>query len=521
MKLRDLRSEFDVLVIEPVINTSENYVKILTVAGYQAQQCSDPVEAISLVRESPPHIIFLSANDLDASKRQIEALKFLSDEFQIILLTSKSQIQRALNLIEHEIIYDFLTLPLNSPAEIIAKADRASEKLYLTFQLEEAQLAHAAKVYQVNESSEDEYQAPPIFSINRDSHESNLHDFEDSILKLSMSRDPGQALATFLQVLSDRLEGRSVAYFKFLPTHFSFVFSEGIGVDLPSKKPVGIDLRGSGIRDASEVFSQLDNIPQIKELFASVFNSKQFTVIPHAVDGEPLGFFVALSQLDADQRDLFRVLERLFSIVYQRNILEKAREQYETRDPLTGLTSLANFDVKLKEELSRSRRTGLACSLVVVEIDHLEKLEDRIGISNTDTILKMIGVIVRKTSRSNDISGTLGRGKFGLILPHTDVEGAKIRAERLRRMVSTTKFPMNETEGHGTITASAAAGEYPSLSSDSETLVRSTLAALHHAQNSGGDKLLVVKVPSDFKADFTPHAVQSPASFESARGRSK
>ena len=144
----------------------------------------------------------------------------------------------------------------------------------------------------------------------------------------------------------------------------------------------------------------------------------------------------------------------------------------------------------------------------------------RVGVSNTDTMLKMIGVIVQKTSRSNDIAGAFGRGRFGLILPHTDCGGAKVRAERLRRMVSTTKFPMTETEGSGLVTATAAVGEYPTLSSDSETLVRTTLLALQKAQAAGGDQLAVVQVPSDFKADFRPHAVQSPAAFES-RGRLK
>lgn len=519
MNLKDLRSEFDVLVIEPVVNTSENYVKILSMAGYHVQECSDSMEALSLVRENPPHIIFVSISDVDASRRQIEALSSISSEFQIILLTSKSQVQRALALVEQEMIYDFLTLPLSSPNELIAKADRASEKLYLTFQLEEAQLQNAANVY--SKHNDEDFQAPPLISVHRGGSEPNYHQFEDAILKLSMSRDPGQALATFLQLVSDQLAGRSVAYFKFLPTHFSFVFSEGVGIQLSSKKPVGIDLRNSGFRDSSEVFSQLENISSIKEMFSTVFKTPQYSLVPHAVDGEPLGFFAVLSQLDSPEKDKLRIFERLFSIVYQRNILEKTKEQFETRDPLTGLTSLANFDVKLKEELSRSRRTGLACSLVVVEIDELDKLEDRIGISNTDTILKMISVIVRKTSRSNDISGSLGRGKFGLLLPHTEVAGATIRAERLRRMITTTKFPMNETEGHGTITASAAVGEYPSLSSDSESLVRSTLSALHHAQTSGGDKLIIVKVPGDFKADFIPHPVQSPMAMDFSRGRVK
>ncbi len=523
MKLKDLRSEFDVLIIEPVVNTSENYHKILALAGFRCDECPDPVEAISRVRENPPHIIFFSASDLDSSRRQLEALNSVSSEFQIILLTSKSQTQRALNLVENETIFDFLALPLTSPSELVVKADKAAEKLYLTFQLEEAQLNHAAKVYENKSGEDSNYVPPPLFSFekNETSSKSAYHQFESAILKLSMSRDPGQALATFMQIASDRLEGRSIAYFKFLPTHFSFVYSEGVGIQVPLGKAVGVDLRSSGYRDQSEVFSQLENIGQIKEMLSSVFKAPKFCVLPHAFDGEALGFFVVLGELDSQGKEEFRILERLFSIVYQRNILVKSREQLETRDPLTGLTALSVFESKIKEELSRSRRTGLAFSLVIIEIDNLSKLEDRIGSSNADTILKMIGVIVKKTSRNNDIAGSFSRGRFGLILPHTDSVGARVRAERLRRMVSTTKFPMNETDGAGLITATAAIGEYPSLSSDSETLVRSTLVALQRAQAAGGDQLTVVSVPEDFKADFRPHPVQSPVSFETARGRTK
>ncbi len=523
MKLKDLRSEFDVLIIEPVVNTSENYLKILSLAGFRCDECSDPIEAISKVRENPPHIIFLSVSDVDSSRRQIEALNSISSEFQIILLTNKSQTQRALSMMESEAIYDFLALPLTSPSELVMKADKAAEKLYLTFQLEEAQLNHAAKVYENKNQDDEGYSAPPLFSFDKSqtSSKSAHHQFESAILKLSMSRDPGQALATFMQIASDRLAGRSIAYFKFLPTHFSFVYAEGVGVQVPLGKVVGVDLRNAGYRDPSEVFSQLENISQIKQMLNSVFKAPKFSLLPHAFDGEALGFFAVLGELDTHGKEEFRILERLFSIVYQRNILDKSREQLETRDPLTGLTALSSFENKIKEELSRSRRTGLAFSLVILEIDNVANLENRIGGSNTDTILKMIGVIVKKTSRNNDIAGAFSRGRFGLILPHTDVDGARIRAERLRRMVSTTKFPMNETEGAGLITATAAIGEYPTLSLDSETLVRSTLLALQRAQAAGGDQLAVVAVPEDFKADFRPHAVQSPMSFETARGRSK
>lgn len=513
MKLKDLRSEFEVLIVEPVVNTSENYQKIISLAGFRCDECSDPIEAISKVRENPPHIIFFSASDLEASRRQIEALSSISAEFQIILLTNKSQTQRALNLMESETIYDFLALPLTSPFELVVKADKAAEKLYLTFQLEEAQLKHAAKVYEKKTHDESMFPTPPPKSAH--------HKFESAILKLSMSRDPGQAIATFMQLVSDRIEGRSVAYFKFLPTHFSFVYSEGVGVQVPLGKAVGIDLRNSGYRDPSEIFSQLENIGPIKQMLSSVLKAPKFSILPHAFDGEALGFFVVLGELDANGKEEFRILERLFSIVYQRNILNKSREQLETRDPLTGLTALSVFEKKIKEELSRSRRTGLAFSLVIIEIDNIDQLEDRIGASNTDTILKMIGVIVKKTSRNNDIAGSFSRGRFGLILPHTDSEGAKVRAERLRRMVSTTKFPMNETEGAGLITATAAVGEYPTLSSDSESLVRSTLQVLQRAQEAGGDRLAVVTVPGDFKPDFRPHPVQSPVSFETARGKTK
>ena len=134
MKLKDLRPEFDILIIEPVTNTSENYLKMITVAGYRANECNDPIEAISVVRNRPPHIILFSTSDLEASKRQIEALASISSEFQIILLTNKSQVLRALNMVEQEAIFDFVTLPLNSPSELISKADRAAEKLYLFFQ---------------------------------------------------------------------------------------------------------------------------------------------------------------------------------------------------------------------------------------------------------------------------------------------------------------------------------------------------------------------------------------------------
>jgi len=121
-----------------------------------------------------------------------------------------------------------------------------------------------------------------------------------------------------------------------------------------------------------------------------------------------------------------------------------ARQLYESnarlrelvyRDGLTGLYNHRYFHETLDKELSRARRYHSSLSLIIFDIDHFKKTNDRYGHPVGDIILMNIAKAVCSAVRPCDIVARYGGDEFSIILPETGAEGARVFASRLRRCV--------------------------------------------------------------------------------------
>jgi diguanylate cyclase len=87
------------------------------------------------------------------------------------------------------------------------------------------------------------------------------------------------------------------------------------------------------------------------------------------------------------------------------------------------------------------RRTG---ALLVINIDHLSRLNERIGHSAGDQALRVIAGVIRASVRRGDLVGRIGGDEFGVFLPGATRENAETVAERIRHAVTEVRF---ETDG--------------------------------------------------------------------------
>jgi PleD family two-component response regulator len=74
-------------------------------------------------------------------------------------------------------------------------------------------------------------------------------------------------------------------------------------------------------------------------------------------------------------------------------------------------------------------------------------------------------------------------------------------------MVEATKFPVLEARGFGHLTVSCGVSEYPSFSSDGESLVRTADEALAQVREHGGNRVCLATAPEGFQIDFSPQVV--------------
>ena len=110
-------------------------------------------------------------------------------------------------------------------------------------------------------------------------------------------------------------------------------------------------------------------------------------------------------------------------------------ERLSRTDGLTGLLNRRSWEEELLAEMKRSRRTRSYASLVIFDIDHFKRVNDNYGHPAGDEVIRSVSRKLQYIKRDTDIAGRYGGEEFTVILPDTDLAGARFFAERLRREV--------------------------------------------------------------------------------------
>lgn len=119
--------------------------------------------------------------------------------------------------------------------------------------------------------------------------------------------------------------------------------------------------------------------------------------------------------------------------VLQSALLEKNRtlEFLSTHDSTTGLYNRNYMMHKAEEEVSRFQRFHTSASLIVLELDNINVLNQKHGVNSSDDILKQVSSACVASVREVDIVGRWSGEQFMVLCPQTDITAAKILADRL------------------------------------------------------------------------------------------
>lgn len=158
-------------------------------------------------------------------------------------------------------------------------------------------------------------------------------------------------------------------------------------------------------------------------------------------------------------------------------------------DGLTGLYNHRYFHVRLEEEIERARRYKMNLSLIMFDLDDFKVYNDMNGHIAGDILLVEMAKIIRKTGRRTDIPARYGGEEFGVILPHTDRDGAFTIALRICQKVFNTHFPNEEVLPTKTATLSGGISTYPVDSEDKTELVDCADIALYEAKKDGKNRV--------------------------------
>ncbi len=177
-------------------------------------------------------------------------------------------------------------------------------------------------------------------------------------------------------------------------------------------------------------------------------------------------------------------------------------EQLGMTDGLTGVYNRRFFDENLVHELKRGERTRGSVALLMLDIDHFKKYNDRFGHQAGDEALRRVAQALAREIRSIDVVARYGGEEFVVILPGGDGRTALAVAERVRSAVESAGIDTGGTRG-GSLTVSVGVGVYPEAAHDAPGLVAAADSALYVAKSAGRNRVRAAE-PVDARAPSVP-----------------
>ena len=116
--------------------------------------------------------------------------------------------------------------------------------------------------------------------------------------------------------------------------------------------------------------------------------------------------------------------------------------QRSIRDSLTGLFNRRYMAETLERERYRSLRQGLSFGVIMIDIDHFKRFNDRFGHEAGDLVLRELGKFLQTRARREDIVCRFGGEEFVIVLSEAALEITERRAEELREEVQPEAFEL-------------------------------------------------------------------------------
>jgi diguanylate cyclase (GGDEF)-like protein len=169
------------------------------------------------------------------------------------------------------------------------------------------------------------------------------------------------------------------------------------------------------------------------------------------------------------------------------------RETYElaTTDSLTGVYNRRTFKELAEPQLSRSRRSQLPVSLLMLDLDHFKRINDTFGHLGGDDVLKAFAILVRNCLRKEDLLARYGGEEFVVLLPGSSQPAAFALGERIREEVALRPFSANGELVRVTVSVGVASERGDTLPSLEAMLGRAD-EALYKAKHDGRNQVIAL-----------------------------
>lgn len=216
------------------------------------------------------------------------------------------------------------------------------------------------------------------------------------------------------------------------------------------------------------------------------------------VVGTPLAYYQLLAASDpagaqALAFGLYGAAYALVAIGFLASVLLEYQQHLShlaTEDPLTHLLNRRGLGDALHITLASAARHSQPMSAVMVDVDHLKKINDSFGHEVGDQVIQQVSRVLDRMCRGSDVVARTGGDEFMLVLPNTELPDARTLAERIRTEIAERPIVVDQQRIHVTISLGVASARGQI---DLDELYQEADRAMYLAKRGGRNRVASVE----------------------------
>jgi two-component system, cell cycle response regulator len=170
---------------------------------------------------------------------------------------------------------------------------------------------------------------------------------------------------------------------------------------------------------------------------------------------------------------------------FQQELFERT-----VRDGLTGVYNRSYFLNQIAGLSARHAAQGHGLAILMVDVDHFKRVNDRYGHLVGDVVLREISAIIRESTRAEDLVARYGGEEFIVALPTSSPDLAIERADRIRLNVAARRIRTGGGEIRVTVSIGLSYG-WPEWPMNEISLIEAADEALYQAKAGGRDCIVL------------------------------
>jgi diguanylate cyclase (GGDEF)-like protein/PAS domain S-box-containing protein len=218
--------------------------------------------------------------------------------------------------------------------------------------------------------------------------------------------------------------------------------------------------------------------------------------IPLIAQGDSLGLLYLQLQPGQDidhWKQLGVSIAERAALDFANQRLRDKLHQQSIRDSLTGLFNRRYMEETLHREIRRAMRHEFRLGIVMIDVDHFKKYNDKYGHETGDLVLKEIGNYLQQNLRAEDVVCRFGGEEFIIILPDASLDDTHKRAMQWRETIKSIHVGRYDM-ALDPVTISIGVAAFPDHGKSVDDLLHIVDQALYSAKNAGRDCVMIAQL---------------------------